>query len=820
MQNFTDFSTLININEDGGKGHHLKELVSMGFNVPKGLVIGSSFYSHHYPEPPVFDFDNEEKLELQCHEMVGKVESMSLPEDFMEDLKQTLKNFEENTRFAVRSSSTYEDLSSAAFAGQHETYLNVSMNNLNSKIQECFASLWQKHAVLYRRHQGFDQKNASMAVVIQRMISAETAGVAFSVDPVSGNLSHVLIEANFGIGESVVGGETVTDSWIVDSSTWNIFDRRISEKVQYVVTNNEGIETKELPEEYKNKPCLSDEQIIEIAKTVKQIEKGFNSPQDVEWAYDNNNLYILQSRPQTTIPPHFTRDESAERYPDPLTPLTWSYAEEAFNNSLEYSLNMMNITLPTRPWFAMKSSYIYGNQNAVKLLSMNKLIDIKNLDSLTNNLSNIQRKLKWVFELPNTWMRDLDKYLLSIGKLKSKSFDSFSLEDFQQYFKDLFDIANDYFKPNIAISMTQAFLTKALFECIATITGNIQEAQVVLKQIASSANTKTGQINRELYEMALMVRENQALFELLSKGSKEAIISLHEFEEFSKTFNTFIENYGHREITFDYYIPTWTEAPWVVLDLILLTATSNQAEDPLQKEQLTKMQSSKVIQELLFKTPKELQYFISELIRLTNAYTYLDDLEHFQTTRVNVLARKVAGAFGERFFDNNQLEDKYDIFFLTKEEIEAITCFEMSVDLKSKIAQRKIDFFEACDREPKLDLNETDEKVEENSDNFKGIPGSPGECEGEIYLVRGPEDFSGMPNNTIIVARTTNPAWTPLFYKAKGLITESGGPLSHGAVTARELGLPAVMCIRNALKLFENGMHVRIDGQKGMVMIL
>ena len=817
MSYFTGFNEILNVEADGGKGNNLKQLVAMGFNVPEGIVIGSSFYKKHYPFPPDFDFQNEQLLEAQCKEMIWKIEEISLPKNFMDELKQELTSFGHEVRFAVRSSSTYEDLSSSAFAGQHDTYLNVPIQELEAKIRKCFASLWQKHAVLYRMHRGFDQRNATMAVVIQKMIPAETAGVAFSVNPVNGDLSQALIEANFGVGESVVGGEAATDSWVVDTSNLTVVERRINEKEHCIVASEIGTEVKELQSEDRNKPCLSDIQIIEVTKKVKQIEQDFGSPQDVEWAFMNSTLYILQSRPQTIIPPCFTRDESAERYPDPLTPLTWSYAEEAFNNSLEYSLKMMDINLPTRPWFAMKDCYIYGNQNAVKLLSTYRLFDMKSVADLAGRLPVILDRIAWVFDLPNLWMRDLEKYLINIGELRAVSFDSFNIEDFHSYFKKVFVVANDYFKPNIAISMTQAFLTKALYEVIAMLTGDPNKALLKLKQITATSGTKTGQINREIYGMAVKARENKELFDLLAQGSSNALKSLHLFEEFESKFNEFIENYGHRETTFDYYKPTWVDAPWVVLDLIYLAASSGQRTEPEEREKQIKVQSFEATQQLIAETPSELRYFISELIRLTNTYTYLDDLEHFQTTRINVLARRVAGAFGAKLVDANQLEDKFDVFFLTKEEIESVKSFELPDEIKSNIITRKKEYLEACSREPIWDLNQVSDAIEDETDFLKGVPGSPGECEGEAYLVRGPEDFAGVPDNSIIVARTTNPAWTPLFYKAKGLITESGGPLSHGAVTARELGLPAVMCVRNALKIFKNNEKVRIDGKKGIV---
>lgn len=823
MTYITGFDRMLSIEEDGGKGHHLKQLTSFGFNVPEGIVIGAPFYREYYAKPPVFIYEDEAALASQCEEMAEKVRMTPLPEVFTWELEEHLKRFPAGGRYAVRSSSTYEDLAGAAFAGQHDTFLNIAPDKIAEKVQACFASLWQKHAVLYRRYQGFEQDGASMAVVIQRMIEAEVAGVAFSVDPVSGNLDYVLIEGNYGVGESVVGGEAVTDSWIVDAVKGEIVERRVSEKEYYVVPVEGGVQTRPLPPEYRATPCLSDDRILEIARVTKKIEGEFQSPQDVEWAYADNKLYILQSRPQTTIPPRFTRDESAERFPEPLTPLTWSYVEDAFNASLEHSLRLMNVHLPTRPWFALRNCYVYGNQNAVKLLAMNKPIQLRTVDSLVDELTFIEEKFRWVMELPNTWTRDLDTYLIRIGKLSAASFQGFTAIDFQRHFKELFGIAKEYFLPNIAISMTQGFLTRTLLEYIAVVKGDIYEAQAVLKQIITASGTKTGQINRELYELAKRVKQSPELMSLLAGGGKQALTGLERFPEFDKAFRTFIDNYGHREISFDYYKPTWAEAPEVVLDLIYLAATSRKRENAGKKEQVGKMASLKATQELLAQSPKSLRYFVNELVRLTLTYTYIDDLEHFQTTRVNLLARKAVGALGSRLAEAGQLADAYDLFFLVKEELESIDSFELPIELREKIALRKEAYLRACDQEPVWDLtkeseaSDVEKDTEEDDALLRGVPGSPGECEGEIYIVRGPEDFAKMPDQSILVARTTNPAWTPLFYKAKALITESGGPLSHGAVTAREVGIPAVMCIRGALTKFANGERIRLDGKKGVV---
>ena len=802
---------------DGGKGKNLKFLASNNIDVPNGIIISAEFYKNYYKNPPQFNFNDDSILEQQSNNFYKEVLKKNLPEEFIHEIQSKILKLGEDNNYAVRSSSTFEDLEGAAFAGQHDTFLNINIDKIEKNIRKCFASLWKKNAILYRRNAGFEQKEASMAVVIQKMIYADSAGVAFSVNPVSGRMEHVLIEGNWGIGESVVEGESLTDNWIVDVNKNSIYEKNIAKKnFQYIADFN-GLKKIVLNKKQSIQSCLSDEQILFLADQVKKLEKIYRKPQDIEWVFKNKKFYIVQSRPQTTIPPIFTRDESAERFPDPLTPLTWSYVEEAFNNSLEYSLKLMNINLPTRPWFDLKNHYVYGNQNAVKILAQFRPINFSNLNDLIKEIPTIRDRYKWVIDLPNIWMRDLDKYLIRIGYMMNENIEAMNSEKTQLYLDKLFKLANDYFKPNIAISMTQAFLSNTLLYIINKIVGNKLKAHDILKKIISASETKTGQINNEIFEMAKIVRSDKKIMNELKHGGKKFLLISEKFPHFMKIFNKFIKNYGHREISFDYYIPTWMESPHIVLDMIYLTATSDMNDDPWKKYQDIRKIQMESTQILYNNSPESIHFFLHELIRLCLDFTFLDDLEHFQTTRLNLLARKSIGIIGEKIQKNSDLNDPYDLFFLKKDELEQISNFKLDENTIKKIYYRKKQYLNAFKEEPNWELNNIEKPINSDKNIFFGTPGSPGEFEGQVYLVNGVEDFSGLPNDSILIAKTTNPAWTVLFYKAKAVITESGGPLSHGAVTARELGLPAVMSVRGCMNIFSNGELVRINGTKGFV---
>lgn len=809
----TNFMIPSSVEEAGGKGYNLKRLTSMGFNVPAGIVIGASFYREHYPAPPVFDMNNEALRTVQCNNMYEQVLNAELPAGIEERLIAMLESFPRETHFAVRSSSTFEDLASAAFAGQHDTFLNTPLQDVVQAIKKCFASLWSPHAVRYRQHNGFTQEEASMAVVIQEMLTPESSGVAFSVDPVGGNLSQVLIEANFGVGESVVGGEAITDSWLVAPASREIIERRINTKDHQVVLNDTGVTEQVIPEGKRDQPCLNDKDILDVAAVTKRIEYAYGAPQDIEWALVNGELFILQARPLTKIPPRYTRDESAERFPEPLTPLTWSYVEEAFNLSLEHSLKLMGISLPTRPWFTRIDSYIYGNQNAVELLSLNRPMDMSSSDKLREQIPLLRERFQWAIDLPQLWGTDLDTFLINVGKLSATDFSEFkSTTQYHSYFQKLFQASSDYFKPNIAISMTQAFLVRTLLEFLILLTGDKLEAQSLLKGIIADCGAKTGQVNKGIAFLADMVRNTPSLQLLLSQGGESALTKIGAYPDFNAKFSQFLEQYGHRETTFDYYIPTWSEAPEVVLDLVQVVATSGKEDGQSRDAELTELRVNS-IKQVMQLTPEDLLPFADELIRLTREFSWLDDMEHFQTTRINLLVRKVIGKFGSHL----DLSDPYDLFFLTKPEIEEITSESLPAEFFTKIVERKKQHIAAFSVDPKWTIGDTNYDCEDDENTLKGVPGSPGIAEGEVFLVHGPQDFHLMPEGAILVVRTTNPSWTPLFYKCSALVTESGGPLSHGAVTARELGLPAVMFIRGALNKFHNGQKIRVDGRLGVV---
>ena len=813
----------------GGKGANLAR-AAQHLPVPPGIVVGSEAYRTFVA--PLRDTIRAvlDDAALDHAARSERIQTLLLAQPLPSSLRDELAAKMgvlglADTPVAVRSSGTLEDLPGAAFAGQHDTLLGIrGADAAVDAIRRCYASLWNAHVLPYRERMGLDHLDAAMAVVVQKMVQVgerEAAGVAFSVDPVRGALDQVLINAAFGLGETVVGGEEPVDEYRLQRSDLAEVEAVIAEKSHALVTAAaNGTRQVALPAEQANSPALDAGQRRAVAQLALAAEQHFGFPQDIEWAWQDGKLYLLQSRAVTRIPPRWTRDESAERFPTPVTPLTWDLCEAGFHASLNHSFKLMGLPPFGDKWFAMRDYYIYGNQNAVELYSGRTPTRLlKDVESIRAALPQIAAQFAWVQELPVRWMRDLDTYLIGIGALMREPLDGRPLNELWDYVLRINALGASYFLPNIAISLTQRTLYVGLQQML-QLALPAEQAQRVFDQLLAVTDTKTGQVNAELWSLSRLARMDAALHARLRSGpSVELLDELAQYPAFQVEFQRFLARHGHRELDFDAYHPTWVEAPQIVLDqLKMLVDRPN--EDRAAAELRQKAAQAAMEHNVLSHAPEELRYLVHEVIRLARAYTALDDLEHYQTTRLHLPFRRGLKAIGAQLAERGVLGDPMDVYFVPLAVLDhALRSGELAT-VTPAATQHKAGYQAACERTPDWIFGEAEPVEVDGTNVLKGLGGSPGIVEGEVFVVRSPEDFPHFPKDAILVARTTNPAWTPLFYQARGVITESGGPLSHGAVTARELGLPAVMSVRHVMRLLGNGQRVRIDGRNGTVQIL
>ena len=821
----------------GGKGSNLAILTQRGFPVPPGFVVTAAVYAEFIAgtddwlrRVAALPFHDASALRAASEVLQAELSHLPLPQQAASAIEQQLAGFSQGTAFSVRSSSTMEDLAGAAFAGQHETFLNViGVVDVLDRVRGCYMSLWADCAIAYRHQQGFDHAQAAMAVVIQLMVPSEAAGVGFSINPVNGQLGEMLINANFGLGESVVSGDGEIDQWMIDKSTRAVRTAHIGSKSRQIVSAASGTCEVQLSGTDALKPSLSDEQLAAVADLLVRVEASYAFPQDIEWAFADGKLWLLQSRPITTIPACWTRDESAERFPNVITPLTWDFVDSGFHRSLNYSFELLDFPHFSGKWFVMFDHYIYGNQNAVELYARRVPIAARSLDELRAAIPQLRRQFGWVQQLPVVWMRDLDHYLITLGRYQAEALASKSTAELWQHVLAVNEHGAQYFLPNIAISIAQGTIYRTLHGLLQLAIGPADAARL-FDHLMAWCETKTGQINKELFELALLARQDQRLIEELAGKSSREIIqqgSLAGYADFNTRFERFLRDHGHREVDFDAYAATWGEAPWIVLDNLRLILQTPMDLAPAEKERELKIRSQQAEVALFEKLPGDLHFFFHELLRLARAYTSLDDLEHYQTTRLTPVLRRGLRALGERLVQHGTLEEPMDIFFAYQQQIElAITAgsADARADFAVQVRKQKAAYLADKARRPEWVLGRseaaTDDVLADAGGVLTGLAGSPGVAEGPVFLVLTPEDFAQFPKGAVLVARTTNPTWTPLFYSASAVVTESGGPLSHGAVTAREMRIPAVMSVRESLTRLHNGQRVRVDGAAGRVELL
>lgn len=823
------------IEQSGGKGANLALLAQRGFPVPPGFIVTAQAYrdfiggeggAEQLRAVGGLAFGDPALLRAQSERLRASLNTLALPERLVEEVRLQLGRFPAAQAFAVRSSSTMEDLATAAFAGQHDTFLNCAgASPILEKIKACFLSLWVDRAIAYREQQGFDHGLAAMAVVVQQMVLCDVAGVGFTINPVNGDLNQMVVDANFGLGESVVSGEAEVDHFIIDKKSLTVRDARVARKSRKVVGVTGGVEEVRLTPVDSLRASLTDEQLKQLAVLLVRVEEAYRFPQDIEWGLAGAELFLLQARPVTTIPPRWTRDESAERFPNVITPLTWDFVESGFHRSLNYSFRLMGFPPLGGKWFGRHGHYIYGNQNAVELYGRRAPFQVRNAEELRAVIPRLREEFRWVQELPVLWSRDLDYYLLKIGEFMAEPLEKRSLREVWEFVRRVNEHGANYFLPNIAISITHSTLYRMLHRLLQLLLGP-EAADPLFDRLMAFCETKTGTINRELFELAQLVRARPALEKLLKEQTSQAIVeggALRSAPEFQERWEKFLRDHGHRELDFDAYAPTWLEAPWVVLDNIRLILQTPMEPVPAAKERELKIRMQEAELELFNRLPQDLHFFFAELLRLARAYTSLDDLEHYQTTRLTLPLRRGLRELGERLCRRGVLREPMDVFFAHLQEIdEAVRAdtVERWQHFAERVRRAKEEYLKDRARRPQWTLGEVAAAAPVGGDMLSGLAGSPGQAEGPVFLVLDAQDFAKFPKGAVLVARTTNPTWTPLFYSAIAVITESGGPLSHGAVTAREMRIPAVMAVKDSLTRLQNGQRVRVDGTQGRVYCL
>jgi pyruvate,water dikinase len=612
----------------------------------------------------------------------------------------------------------------------------------------------------------------------------------------------------------------------VDKASGDVVEGRVGTKRHEIVLDADGgTERREVDGERAESPSLAEAELRAVVDLVLAAERLHAFPQDVEWAVADDTVHILQSRPVTAFPPRWTRQESAERFPNPITPLTWDFTTAGFHDSLARSLDLMGLPPFRGEWFARLDGYIYGNQTAVEVYTAGHTARFDDLAELADRIPVLRERYRWVQELPLEWARDLDRYLLALGRLEATPLDSLDLQDLWEHTLEVDRVGREYFLPNIAISITQGLLHRLLFQIVAHVVGP-EAAPAVYDGLTCFCETKTSVVNRDLHALAELARADEPLRQALVSEDRRTLVergTVDAHPEFASAFARFLGVHGHREVDFDAYHPTWVGQPWVVLENVRLLLLRDDLPDPGAAEQEARIRQQVTEREFLARVPDEIRTFVGEVARLARTYTALDDLEHYQTTRLTPPFRSALLEIGKRLVDAGALERPSDVFFLRRETLEGVVEGRVSDDdAWTESLRNREEHERQLASDPAHVWGQTEDGAgagaADSADGaLRGLPGAPGVAEGPVCLVHTVEDFARFQPGDVLVAPTTNPAWTPLFYTAAAVVTESGGPLSHGAVTAREVRIPAVMGVRGAMGVLRDGERVTVDGTRGVV---
>lgn len=805
----------------GGKGANLGEMTSAKINVPSGFVITADAYRDFLKVNGIDiliengikkSVDDKRKLLNEAEHFRGKIKSGKFPERLENAIREKYFNHGNNTRVAVRSSATAEDLPDASFAGQQETYLNVQgIESVLNAVRNCYASLWGNRAVSYRFHQGYDQTSVSIAVVIQEMIESEKSGVLFTVNPVNKKENEMQINASFGLGESVVSGRVTADSYIIDKSGKIAQVNIGSKETQIIYGDKETVEVAVSSDKRKTR-ALNDREILELMKCGLEIEKHYRMPMDIEWAIKNDIVYILQARAITTLKNSgndITGNDLIEKYikgkkikKDTREVMSFflekmPFAHRVLDFDYLMAINDQKVNILSEGGIILPRNPIIDDDGIQTFSDEGKRIG-KNIFKFFNILKNMKD-----FEFCYKKCKDfMNIYETEIEEIKHLNFENMTLMECGNFLEESYallqKLAYDRFK-------------YALFPSVL----NSKKFTKIIKKVNSNylsfdfywdLDNKTSVITNDVYTMACEIRKNEAL--------KRAIISGDNFKELYKKFNDFknisdefMKDNGFKSDYNCYCLSakTFLEDPDRLTNILrpILNENSNESKDTKDFSKL--MESIEGIYGKKYQDiEKQIKYFrYFHVVREESQYLW-ETLFYYVRKCVKRINFILLG-------DENIEIGVANLFH--KELLKAINRGNLNESDKEKINRRNEKFPLAVKvwEASKLLIFKTD------GDVLKGVSGSTGIAVGKVCLINSPKEFYKMKKGDILVCHLTDPEWTPLFKLASAVVADTGSALSHAAIVAREYNIPAVLGVGFATTKFKDGDTIQVDGNTGEV---
>ena len=850
----------------GGKGANLGELSKIhGIQVPEGFCVTTEAFRKTTEDNNAFKALLEELTLLGPGDQV-KIGEISrdiretimegeIPSDAVKAVSRCLSLYGEDHAYAVRSSATAEDLPHASFAGQLDTYLNISgIDAILQHIRKCWASLFTDRAVIYRMQNGFDHRKVYLSVVIQRMIFPQASGILFTADPVTSNRKVLSIDAGFGLGEALVSGLVSADNYKVRQGS--IVARKISAKRLSVhARNGGGTEQKEMEPDLQNLAALSDEQVLELERIGRNLEAYFGSPQDIEWCLDNDSFYIVQSRPITTLYPIPDAGETQENHvyvsvghqqmmTDPMKPLGLSIFllttpapmriaggrlfvdVTAPLSSHEGRENLLNTLGQSDPLIKDALLTIAERKDFIKSAADDKKEQSPGTDNKSIPLQDFQPQIEndpaIVTNLIKSSQLSLEKLKQNIQMESGSNLFHFIREDIKQFTKSL--------PQNMGVIMAAMNASTWINKNMGEWLGEKNPADTLSQSVP---NNITSEMGLALLDVADVIRPYPEIIDYLRHAGADFLDGLVTFEGGLKArdaINAYLGKYGMRcsgEI--DITKTRWIEKPAAIIPTILSNIKNFEPDASKWIFEKGRLAALKKEQELLAQIKQlpdgqQKAEKTKQMISLLRNFSgYREYPKYFMINRYFIYKQALLKE-AKLLVQANVIRKEEDIYYLTFNELhEAVATKKLEYEIISK---RKNEYRLYKKLNPPRVITSDGEIIageykRENlpKDAVAGLAVSSGIIEGRARVIQKIED-ADLESGDILVTSFTDPSWTPLFVSIKGLVTEVGGLMTHGAVIAREYGLPAVVGVENAAKMIKDGQRIRVNGTEGYIELL
>jgi phosphoenolpyruvate synthase/pyruvate phosphate dikinase len=844
----------------GGKGALLGELSRIeGIYVPAGSCVTTDAFQRILAEAPSIEDrlgrlsrlkpDDREAIRALSAAIRRTLEGIAIPEDLASAITRPLARLGEQAAYAVRSSATAEDLPTASFAGQHDTYLNVvGPAAILQHVSRCWASLFTERAVTYRLRNGFDHRKVHMAVVVQQMVFPRAAGILFTADPVTFNRKVASVEASFGLGEALVSG-------LVNADVYKVRD---GEVVAKAVANKRlaihaspagGTEELAIEPERQGQPALTDAQVVQLAQLGRRIEAHFGRPQDIEWCLVDDGFQIVQSRPITTLFPIPAASDRENRVyvsvghqqmmTDPMKPL---------------GLSLWQLT-------ALRPMYEAGGRLFVDVTQAlgsptsraGVLQALGRSDPLIGDaLQTILERGDFIPTLPDegpggapaggapapietdpTIVAELiERSEASIatlkGDIRTKSGSAlldFILADIQELKRILFDAQS------LQVIMAAMEATWWLNEQLQAWLGEKNGADTLTQSVPHNVTSEMG---LALLDVADVIRPHPNVVAFLQHIEDESFLdelpTLEGGREARDAIRAYLDKYGMRCVgEIDITKPRWSERPTTLVPMILGNIKNFEPGAGKRRLEQGRQQAWKKEQELLARLralpdgERKAEEAKRMIDRVRAFIGYREYPKYGMVSRYFVY-KQALSEDAERLVQAHVLREKEDVFYLTFQELHDVVRTNHVDD--QLIRQRKDAFSSYQALTPPRVLTSDGEvfagtyrRVDVPAGALVGLPVSAGTIEGRARVILDMAE-ADLKAGDILVTAYTDPSWTPLFVGIKGLVTEVGGLMTHGAVIAREYGLPAVVGVEHATRLIRDGQRIRVHGTDGYVEIL